>query len=75
MQGGGEWAKTGQLCVSPRVLFCVLIFTGISVSQAKQNKRETKTNSEVVSAGVEGLVPLMSGEELMKKAEKNFSLD
>lgn len=44
------------------------------MSQAKQNKRKTKTNSEVVAMGVGKVIPLMSGEELMKK-EKNFSLD
>jgi len=47
---------------------------GISVSQAKQNKRKTKTNSEVVAMGVGRVIPLMSGEELMK-TERNFSLD
>lgn len=74
-QGGGERPKTGQVCVSPRVLFYVLTFMGISVSQAKQTKRETKTNSEAVSVGVDGRVPLMSGEELKKKTERYFSLD
>lgn len=47
---------------------------GISVSQAKQNKRKTKTNSEVVAMGVGRVISLMSGEELMK-TEKNISLD
>lgn len=60
-RGRGEMAKMGQVCVSPSVLLYVLTFTGISVSQRKQNNRETKTNSEVVSVGVEGLVPRCQG--------------
>ena len=74
-QGGGERTETGQVCVSPRVMADVLTCMGISVNEAKQNNRETKTNIEAVSVGVDGLVPLTSGEEPMKKTERNFSLD
>lgn len=46
------WNRLNQArSVSLRVLFYVLTFKGISVSQPKQNKRETKTNSEVLSVG------------------------
>lgn len=41
--------------------FYVLTFIGISLGQAKQNKRETKTNNEVFLVDVNVLVPLMSG--------------
>lgn len=73
---GSRWkgeGKMGQVCGSPGG-FCFNVNTyGNFVSREKQNKRKTKTNSEAAAVGVGGAVPLVSGEELMRKTERNFS--